>query len=114
LDDTPPFERKHEILKYIRGVVDPYKRRRDEIIKKALRYAIHNNFFDKGDLRALTEDEAKKLKLFIAFEYIDAAGGGDVLTLKKFVNKYKLDKNFLRNYLYKQKQYIESAIQELD
>jgi hypothetical protein len=115
LDDTPPFKKKHEVLKYIRRVVDPYKRNRDEIIKKALTYALKNNFFDKGDFRVLTKDEAQKLKLFIAFEYMDATGGGaDVVTLKKFVNKYKLDKNFLRNYLYKQKQYIESAIQELD
>jgi hypothetical protein len=85
--------------------------RRDDIIKKAMHYALENNFFDTGKFRKLSHNESEKLKLLIVLESIKSSA--DIPTLKNFVNKYNLDRKLLEEFLNKQKQYIESLMHEL-
>jgi hypothetical protein len=103
LDDTV-------ILEYIRKIIKPHPNQ-NLILRKAMEYALENNLFEEGRFRRLTPDEIKKFGLFVALEYIDSSG--DILTLKQFVNKYGIDKSFLRRYLERQKLYLESTIHEL-
>lgn len=84
---------------------------RDDIIKKAMHYALENNFFDTGKFRKLSHNESEKLKLLIVLESIKLSA--DIPTLKNFVNKYNLDRKLLKEFLNKQKQYIESLMHEL-
>jgi hypothetical protein len=84
----------------------------DDIIKKAMHYALENNFFDTGQFRKLSHSESEKLKLFIVLESITSSAG--IPTLRNFVNKYNLDKKLLKEFLNKQKQYIESLMRELN
>jgi hypothetical protein len=99
-----------EGLDYICKIIKPSDKRQ-VILEKAMHYALENNFFDKGQFRLLGHDESEKLKLFIALESIKSIG--DVFTLIDFVNRYRIDKNFLKKHLNKQKRYIDSLINAL-
>jgi hypothetical protein len=101
-----------ENLYYIWEIINPYNKRQ-VIVEKAMHYALENNYFDKGKFRYLNRDESEKLKLLIALECIKSSIG-EVSTLKAFIDKYGLDKTFLKKYLTKQKQYLDSLIKSLD
>ena len=80
-------------------------------MKQAVKYALENNYFENGNFRVLTNEEAQIFKLYIALKYIDEMG--EWPTLREFLDKYGLDKDFLRKQLKKRRQYIDSIIQEL-
>ncbi len=101
-----------ENLGYIWKILNPYNKRQ-LIVKKAMHYALDNNYFDKGKFRCLNQDESEKLKLFIALECVKSSIN-EVSTLKSFIDKYGLDKIFLKKHLTKQKQYLDSLIKTLD
>jgi hypothetical protein len=103
------FHKSIMILRYIKMVLQS-PNDQDLILRKAMKYALENNYFEESKIRR--RDEMHKIKLFIALEHLDAMG--DILTLKQFVNKYEIDKNFLKKHLNKQRLYIDSAIRELD
>jgi hypothetical protein len=102
---------RRAILNYIRKIVNAYQNKQDFVMKQAVEYALENNYFENGNFRVLTNEEAQIFKLYIALKYIDEIG--DWPTLKEFLDKYGLDKDFLRKQLKKRRQYIDSIIQEL-
>jgi hypothetical protein len=79
-------------------------------MKQAVQYALENNYFEDGKFRVLTKEEAH-FKLYIALKYLDEMD--EWPTLREFLDKYGLDKCFLRKRLEKRRQYIDSIIQEL-
>ena len=106
-----PNEPTAMILSYIRKIAEP-PTNSDLVIKKAMIYALENNYFeDAGVTNTLTAEQIGKLKLFIALQHIQALG--DIPALKQFVSKYKINKDFLKKQLRRQKEYINLAIKEL-
>ena len=102
---------RRAILNYIRKIVNAYQNKQDFVMKQAVKYALENNYFENGNFRVLTNEEAQIFKLYIALKYIDEMG--EWPTLREFLDKYGLDKDFLRKQLKKRRQYIDSIIQEL-
>lgn len=80
-------------------------------MKQAIEYALENNYFENGNFRVLTDEESQIFKLFIALKYIDEIG--EWPTLREFLDKYCLDRDFLIKQLKKRRQYIDSIIQDL-
>jgi hypothetical protein len=69
-----PHEPTAMILGYIRRVAKPHTNT-DIIIKKAMTYALENNYFENVDVtKRLTAEQIGKLHLFIALQYVDATG----------------------------------------
>ncbi|MGC2483996.1 MAG: hypothetical protein WA398_09555, partial [Nitrososphaeraceae archaeon] len=61
------------------------------------------------------KSKAKLTQLYIAKEYFESIGlNDDVKNLKDYLNKYKIDKNLMREYLKFRKREVEWAIKELD
>jgi DNA-binding MarR family transcriptional regulator len=93
--------------------------KRDEYLKKVVEFYLKNNLFDGGEIKKqLTDEEKSKAKLtqlYIAKEYFESVGlNDDVKNLKDYLNKYKIDKNLMREYLSSRKREVEWAIKELD
>jgi DNA-binding MarR family transcriptional regulator len=93
--------------------------KRDEYLKKVVEFYLKNNLFDGGEIKKqLTNEEKSKARLtqlYIAKEYFESVGlNDDVKNLKDYLNKYKIDKNLLREYLNLRKRDFEWAIRELD
>ena len=107
-----------EFLKYFKEhFKNPEKR--DEYLKKVVEFYLKNNLFDVGEIkRQLTNEEKSKAKLtqlYIAKEYFESIRlNDDVKNLKDYLNKYKIDKNLMREYLKFRKREVEWAIKELD
>lgn len=96
----------------MRRIAEPHSKT-DVIIKTAMTYALENNYFENDHVtKRLTTAQIGKLQLFIAIQHIQALG--DIPTLKEFVNKYSIDKDFLKKHLRRQKEYINLAIKELN
>jgi DNA-binding MarR family transcriptional regulator len=107
-----------EFLKYFKEHFrNPEKR--DEYLKKVVEFYLKNNLFDEGEVKKqLTDEEKSKARLtqlYIAKEYFESVGlNDDVKNLKDYLNKYKIDKNLMKEYLKFRKREIEWAINELD
>jgi DNA-binding Lrp family transcriptional regulator len=100
------------ILDYMRRIAEPHTKL-DLIIKKTMTYALENRYFEEDDLnKQSTSEKMQKLRLFIALQHLDVLG--NIPTLKEFVNKYGIDKDFLKKHLRRQREYINSAIKELN
>jgi DNA-binding MarR family transcriptional regulator len=104
-----------EILQFIKRIYKTSEKR-DLIIKKAMEYAFKNNYFDKGStIRQLTEEELKKLRLYMAMEYINSLGPtSNIRSLKEFIDRYQLDREIMKEYLNQQKQFADLLLRELD
>jgi hypothetical protein len=102
--------RDKQIINYIRKIAQSTSHK-DNLMKRAVSYALENDYLHEGNFSKLSKGELQRFKLFVALEFIDTTG--DILTLKQFVNKYGIDKSFLRRYLERQKLYLESAIRQL-
>jgi hypothetical protein len=100
-----------EFLKYFKEhFKNPEKR--DEYLKKVVEFYLKNNLFDVGEIkRQLTNEEKSKAKLtqlYIAKEYFESIGlNDDAKNLKDYLNKYKIDKNLMREYLKFRKREVE-------
>jgi predicted transcriptional regulator len=89
--------------------------KRDLMIKKAMEYAFKNNYFDEGSTRQLTEEELKKLRMNMAMEYINSLGPtSDIPGLKEFIDRYELDRKFMKECLNNQKHFADLLLKELD
>jgi hypothetical protein len=90
--------------------------KRDFMIKKAMEYAFKNDYFDEGStIRQLSEEELKKFRLYMTIEYINSLGStGNISTLKEFIDRYELDRDFMKEYLNRQKQFADLLLKELD
>jgi DNA-binding MarR family transcriptional regulator len=124
IDKLEDYARKYndkssmEFLKHFK-VLFKNPEKRDEYLKKVVEFYLKNNLFDVGEVkRQLTNEEKSKAKLtqlYIAKEYFESIGlNDDVKNLKDYLNKYKIDKNLMREYLKFRKREVEWAIKELD
>lgn len=105
-----PHETISVVIDCLRRIAQPYNKL-DHIVKKAMTYAVENNYFEHGITKRLTTDQIRKLQLYIALQHIEALR--DIPTLKELVNKYGIDKDFLKNHLMSQRESINLAIKEL-
>jgi hypothetical protein len=106
-----PCETIAIILKHLKRIAEPHNKL-DHVIKKAMIYALENDYFENGDVtKRLTTEQIGKIQLFIALQHIQALG--DIPTLKQFVSKYEINKGFLKKQLRRQREYINLAIKEL-
>jgi DNA-binding MarR family transcriptional regulator len=109
--DTEFFTFFVQALKRITTTV----RKRDLLIKMALEYALKNNFFEQGYLREISAEETKKFQLYIASEYISSLGPAtNIKNLKDFVDRYELDKEYLKAIFSYQKNIFEKFLNELN
>ena len=109
--DTEFFTFFVQALKRITTTV----RKRDLLIKMALEYALKNNFFEQGHLREINAEETKKFQLYIASEYISSLGPAtNIKNLKDFVDRYELDKEYLKALFSYQKNIFEKFLNELN
>ena len=89
--------------------------KRDFLIKKAMEYALKNNYFEGSTIKQRTEEQVKNLKLYMAMEYIKSLErNSDIHNLKEFINRYQIDKKIMKEYLNNQKKFTEELLKELD
>ena len=89
--------------------------KRDLLIKMALEFALKNNFFEQGYLREINAEETKKFQLYIASEYISSLGPAtNIKNLKDFIDRYELDKEYLKALFSYQKNVFEKLLTELN
>jgi hypothetical protein len=80
-----------------------------------MEYAFKNKYFEGTNIRQLTEEESKKFKLYMAIEYINSLPStSNIRGLKEFIDRYQLDREFMKGYLIKQKQFADLLLKELD
>jgi hypothetical protein len=125
LDQFEVFSKKHRLnasLNFLQNFKNTFKNseKRDLYIKKAVDFYLKNNLFDKGNVRQqLTEEEetrAKLNQLYIAREYFESQGFdfNNINNVRDFLDKYKIDRETMKNYLRYRKQGIDRALKELD
>ena len=94
--------------------------KRDLYIKKGIEYYFRNNFFEKGQTRQeFTEEERNKLSLAqlqIAKESFESVGldNKSIRSFGEFLDKYKIDRDLMKEYLNQRKKVIERALSEID
>jgi hypothetical protein len=85
------------------------------IFKKAMMYALKNNIFEVGRFRSLTPEEERGFSKYIMMEYMNSLGPTtNITSLKEFVDRYKLDKDFMKENLVRQKELIAALLKQLD
>jgi hypothetical protein len=83
------------------------------LIRMMMEYFLKNNYFDEnGAAKYLSADERKRLLTYVAIEYHNALG--NPRTIRDLVDKYSLDRNYLKDMLEKQKLKIDSMIRQLE
>jgi hypothetical protein len=89
--------------------------KRDWLIRMALEYALKNNFFENGYIREINAEETKKFQLYLASEYINSLGpASNIKSLKDFIDRYELDKEYLKAIFSDQKNVFEKLLTELN
>ena len=89
--------------------------RRDLLIKMALEYALKNNFFEQGYIREINAEETKRFQLYIASEYISSLGPAtNIKSIKDFVERYGVDKEYLKGLFSYQKDFFDKFLNELN
>jgi DNA-binding MarR family transcriptional regulator len=94
--------------------------KKEQYIKRGIEYYFRNNFFEKGQTRQeFTEEERKKLSLAqlqIATESFESVGldNKSIRNFGEFLDKYKIDRDLMKEYLSQRKKAIERALSEID
>jgi hypothetical protein len=89
--------------------------KRDLLIKMALEYALKNNFFEDGYIREINAEETKKFQLYMASEYVSSLSPAtNIKDLKDFIDRYELDKEYLKALFLSQKNIFEKFLNELN
>jgi DNA-binding MarR family transcriptional regulator len=124
VDKLEDYARKYNdksSMEFLKHFKEHFKNpeKRDEYLKKVVEFYLKNNLFDEGEIKKkLTDEEKSKARLtqlYIAKEYFESVGfNDDVKNLKDYLNKYKIDKNLMREYLKFRKREVELAIKEMD
>jgi hypothetical protein len=66
-------------------------------------------------MRRMTEEEGKMFILYIMVEYMKSLGPGtSIKTVEQFLDRYGLEKTFLKSYLIHQKQAIDALLKKLE
>ena len=109
---------RHPDIQNLQSIKSIFKtpEKRDFMFKKAMEYAFKNNYFDEGSsIKQLSQEELKNLRLSMAMEYINSLPPtSSVHSLKEFIDRYQLDKEIMKEYLNKQKQFANMLLKELD
>jgi hypothetical protein len=85
------------------------------IFQKSMMYAIKNNIFEGGHFRSLTPEEEREFPKYIMREYMNSLGpASNITSLKEFVDRYHLDKDFMKENLLRQKELIATLLKQLD
>ena len=85
------------------------------IFQKSMMYAIKNNLFEGGHFRSLTPEEEREFPKYIMREYMNSLGPTtNITSLKEFVDRYHLDKDFMKENLLRQKELIATLLKQLD
>jgi len=124
LDQLEIFSKKYGLnasLSFLQNFKNTFKNveKRDLYIKKAVEFYLKNNLFEEGNVRQqLTEEEKARARLnqiYIAREYFESQGFdfNNINNFRDFINKYKIDRETMKNYLRYRKQGIERALVEL-
>jgi hypothetical protein len=109
-----PTDSIAENLKYL-GSMATNPEKRNFMLQKAMDYALKNNLFDQGYMRKMTEEEGKMFIRYIILEYMKSLGpASNIKTVEQFLNRYGLEKNFLKSFLIQQKQAIDALLKKLD
>lgn len=89
--------------------------KRSFMLQKAMNYALKNNLFEEGYMRKMTEEEGKMFIRYIMVEYMKSLGpASNINTAEQFLDRYGLEKNFLKNFLIQQKQAIDTLLKKLE
>jgi hypothetical protein len=124
IDQLEVFSKKYGLnssLSFLQNFKNTFKNveKRDLYIKKAVEFYLKNNLFEEGNVRQqLTEEEKARARLnqiYIAREYFESQGFdfNNINNFRDFINKYKIDRETMKNYLRYRKQGIERALVEL-
>ena len=97
---------------------------RDLWYKKAMQYALKNNYFENNKIKNLTPLETTKMQLNFQMEYLNSFGPKadidsiasltDPTTLKEHLKRFDMNKYDLKGYLNSQKELIDMVIKQLD
>jgi predicted transcriptional regulator len=103
-----------EGLKYVESMAtNPEKR--SFMLQKAMDHALKNNLFEQGHMRKMTEEEGKMFIRYIIVEYMKSLGpASNIKTAEQFLDRYGLEKNFLKSFLIQQKQAIDALLKKLE
>jgi DNA-binding MarR family transcriptional regulator len=109
-----PIELIAEGLRYV-GNITTTSEKRNFMIQKAMDYALKNNLFEEGYMKQMTEEEGKKLIRYIMIEYLNSLGpASNIKTVEQFLDRYQLNKDFLKIFLTQQKLAIDSLLKKLE
>jgi DNA-binding MarR family transcriptional regulator len=103
-------------LSYFKKLEDMFRipDKREFLVKKMMEHLLRlDKFDDAGYIKwPLSQGETKLLLAYVAIEYNRAFG--KVSTIKEFVDKYGMDKKFLRVMFEKDRKRIDSIIKQLE
>jgi hypothetical protein len=109
-----PTDSIAESLKYFESIAINSEKR-SFMLQKAMDYALKNNLFEEGYMKKMTEEEGKMFIRYIMVEYMKSLGpASNINTAEQFLDRYGLEKNFLKNFLIQQKQAIDALLKKLD
>jgi hypothetical protein len=88
--------------------------KREFLVGKMMNYFLKNNMFEKsGHIKwPLSHNELKLLSAYVNVEYNKVFG--NVRTVKAFVDKYGMDKKFLKTLFEKDRKRIDSILKQLE
>jgi hypothetical protein len=102
----------------------PESHARDLWFQKAMQYGLKNNYFENNKAKNLTPLERTKMLQNFQMEYLNSLGPvanidsmADLTkptTLKEIMDRFGLDKYYLKGYLNYQKELIDMVIKQLD
>jgi predicted transcriptional regulator len=109
-----PTDSIAESLKYL-GSMATNPEKRNFMLQKAMDYALKNNLFEQGCMRKMTEEESKMFIRYIITEFMKSLGpASNVKTAEQLLDRYGLEKDFLKFFLVQQKQAIDALLKKLD
>jgi hypothetical protein len=86
--------------------------KREFIVRKAFEYFLKNDWYDGSVFKYPDQNEFKLLLAYLSVEYNRSFG--NVSTIKDIIDKYGLDKEFLRNRFKKDRERMDAIINELE
>jgi predicted transcriptional regulator len=97
------------------GKITTTPERRNLMFQRAMEYHLKNNIFENGYLRDKTPEQEKKFVQYIASEYVNSLGpASNIKTFEEFVDRYQVDKEFLKTFLIHQKEIIDKFVEKLN
>lgn len=112
---APKNKSAAESVTYFKRFEGLYKvpAKREFLIKKTMEYLLHNNYYnDFGTVMYPSGSEFKKALRYIQDGFNEAFG--NAYTVKEFLDKYDIDKSFLKEAFQKDRKRIDSILSQLE